>query len=833
VGTILRRHHRASLTAWADGGTHDPPPALVAQERIEAGLRGFADGTKCPELRNSEELAAFLDAVGADEAPEGPPFTSRFASCLGVPASAMESTRLLTIRADGLEDVTVVVGTRDFVHARRWSRDEALRLGGHRFFVVAVPEASPVVALGTHENQALPVVWRGLVTRNEVIWAAAPRRSCLDLSVRMNPDTRLYFDGVRIDDGPDDEVCAAERASTGETLAVDRTLAITLDHPGSGLPEHEISALTCEGEGERRRPVVRHLSPLPATAPADKLRAAGLCEAFRLDLGTPTKQRVAVLGVTKLPGCEATPLWASDVPERVRHVLGRDAAHRRARSYTNFSAYAEASEALSTLESRMGGQGEQAAPERDADANALLGSAAQEAWRQGIDTLLSFTVQCTPRSRTKGDEPQWAYSIRATSIHVSGLFARGYYGREGLDLEDFIGVESVGFDAAEQQDAAIGALLDRTFGVLVPRFVHPLAHVPYRRPQTLRVAGWFDGLPDEGEGEGEGKDPAEDDGGVPETIEVRYKAFDEVGRRLFDFDRRRVPGHEDRPRPCEGLVSRGARTPEAMKTAQAAYAELPGKERAVVLERSRDDVDASSDPRATVHEGELFVPRPGWYLVKVDADDDGRLDDAVCIDATSHAIDPWVDFAPSGGPLAFARNGSRARFYLRGRVGLTRYLRGGWLGGGVSLGYGFTDYAGTRADWKDLDVAVKDPLRWRRHAILLSPHIEARSRATVLPMEFRARLGPAFDTGVVDLARVDPDLSEFRVGSDEDVILDLDVDANLDLSMGVPAGPVQLELLLMLSYVAIDDTFVRTATTVVEDANLYLGFGMMISGGRR
>lgn len=833
VGTILRRHGRASLTAWADGGVHDPPPAVAAQLQIEAGLPAFAAGTQCGELRRSEELLAFLDAVGADEVPQAPPFTLRFATCMGVSAAVMEGTRLLTIRADGLQDVTVVVGTRDFVHARRFTRDEALRLEGHRFFVVAVPEASPVVVLGTHENQALPVVWRGLVTRNEVVWAAAPRRSCLDLSVRMSTGTQLYFDGVRIDDGPDDAVCAEPDPELDKTaVTVDRTLAITLDHPSSGLPEHEISALTCEGQGDRRRPVVRHLSPLAATAPPEKLRAAGLCEAFRLDLGTPTKQRVAVLGVTKLPGCEATPLWASDVPERVRHVLGRDAAHHEDRSYTNFSAYAEASEALSTLESRMGGQGEREAPERDADANALLGSAAQEAWRQGIDTLLSFTVQCMPEGQDEGGRPQWSYSMRATSIRVSELFARGYYGRDGLDLEDFIGVESIGFSAAELQDAAIGALLDRTFAVSVPRFVQTPARGPYRRSQDLRLSGWFHGASVDG-APSDGRRPAAKASAVPETIVVGYKALDRPGRRVFDFDRRRLAGHVDRPRACEGLVARGARPPEAIEEARAAYEALPGKGRTVALERSRDDVDASSDPRATIHKGELFLPRPGWYLATVDVDEDGKADDAVCLHATAPAIDLWGDLAPSGGPLAFARNGSRAQLYVRGRLGVTRYLRGGWLGGGVSLGYGFTDYAGTRADWKDLDVAVKDPLRWRRHAILLSPHVELRSRATVLPVEFRARLGPALDTGVVDLGRVDPDLVEFRTGVDDDVLLDVDVDANLDLSMGRPLGPVQVDLMVMLSYAAIDDRFARTATTVVEDANLYLGFGLLLSGGRR
>lgn len=828
LSTILRRHGLTSWIAWADGQAHDPPPALVAQQKLEAGLPGFAAGTQCAELRRSEELTAFLDAVRIDEAPETSPFTSRFAACLGVPARTMEGTRLLTIRADGLVDATVIVGTRDFVHARRFTRDEALRLDSHRFFVIAVPEASPVVVLGTHENQVLPVIWRGVVARNELLWAVPPRRSCLDLSVRMDPGTRLYLDGVRLDGGSEDEVCreapAKEPARRDAPAAVNETLSIALDAHGMGLPEHEIVAVTCEGTAKTRpHPVVRHASAIQATAPAEQLRPANVCEPLRLDLGTPPKQRVAVLGVTKLPGCEVTPMWASDLPERVRHVLSRDVAHRHVRAYANFSAYAEASEALSSLESRMGPASATRGEGPGSDADQLLGSAAREAWRQGIDTLLSLAVQCTPRGQAKSGEPQWSYSIRATSIHVSELFARGYHGRNALDLEDFIAVDSVGFDTAEQQDASIGTLLDRVFEVEMPRFARPLPFAPYRQLQTLRVSRFYSS-PTSPPAAG----AAATTSTVPEAITLRYKPFEEPGRHPFRGLRARQ-AFDDRPRPCEGLVHRGARPPDAMKKA---YPELTGKERALVLPRSHDDVDTSSGGSA-VYEGKLSPPRPGWYLVTVDGNSDGELDDAVCIDATARPLDLWVDLAISGGPLAFAKNGSRAMVYLRPRVGWTRYLRGGWLGGGFAFGYALTDYAGTRADWTDLDVSSQDRQRWRRHALQLSPYVEARSRATVLPMEFRARFGPALDSALVDLRRVDEDLIDFRAGFEDDAILDFDLDLNLDLSVGAPLGPVQLDALVMLTYVGVDDSFVRSATTVIQDSSFYLGFGLMLSGGRR
>lgn len=824
VSTLL--HRRASLTAWAQAGPHEPPPALAAQAKLDAGLPGFVAGTVCADLRRAPELEAFLAAVGTDETPKTSPFTSRFATCLGVPSQTMEGVRLVTILADGLQDVTVVMGTPTFVHARRWSKDETLHLGSHRFVVVAVPHTSPVLVLGTPENQVLPVIWRGVAARNELVWGTPPRRSCLDLSVRMDAGTHLYLDGVRIDGGAPGDVCGEPKAGDPAKLAVDETLAITLDERGAGLPDHEIVALTCEAEPGPRHPVVRHVSSLPATVPAEQLRPANVCEDLRLDLRTPAKQRVAVLGVTKLPGCETTPMWASDLQERVRHVLSRDVAHRSVRTYANFSAYAEAAEALSTLESRLGrpGQAPAQAPARGDDADALVGTAAHEAWRQGIDTLLSIAVQCTPRGETDDGEPQWSYSMRATAIDVSEVFARGYHERDGLDLEGFIDVESVTFDAPEMQDGSIGMLLDRVFEVATPRFAQPAARAPYRTPQTLRVSRFHGaGPPGAANGPSAG----------PDAITVRYKAFEATGRRPFRIPKQGVVAR-DRPRACEGLVHRGARPPDAMQTA---YPTLPGKERRVVLERNDDEVDGSSGG-ATVYEGQVLPPRPGWYLVAIDddgpeAEPDGELDDAVCIHATAPATELWLDAVLSGGPLAYAKNGSRAQLYLRPRVGWTRYFHGRWLGAGLSLGYGFTDYAGRRGDWTDLDVITEERLRWRRHALLLMPYVEARSRSTALPVELRARLGPMLDSGVVSLGRVSDALTDFRAGHEDDAVLDVDLDLGLDLAVGAPLGPVQLQLLMMLAYMAVDDPFARSGTTVTQDANLYMGFGFAIGGGRR
>lgn len=826
VGTILRRHGKSSLTAWADGGSHGEPPALAAQEKIEAALPEFSAGRACTDLRESEAMLEFLDAVAADDEPTELPFTSRFASCLGVPLTQMEGNRLLTVRADGLEDVTVVMGTRDFVHARRFERAEALQLGSHRFFVVAVPEASPVAVFANHENQELPVAWRGLMGRNTVIWTPPPRRSCLDMSVLMNAGTHLYIDGVRVDGGPPEDVCARPVAEGAADVKVDRTVAVTLDHRGSGLPDHEVAALVCENG----TPVVRHLSAVAATAPSDQLRRSGECDTLRLDLGTPDRQRVALLGVTKLPGCEATPLWASDVQERVRHVLRADLAHSQERDYANFSAYAEASEALASLESRMGRpDGDDSAPDRGADTNALLGSAAQEAWRQGIDTLLSFAVQCTPRGEGPRGETRWAYSIRGTAIQVSELFARGYYSRDGIDLEDFIDVESVGFGAADEQDAAIGALLDRVFEVPTARFTHAPVEAPYQQRRSLRISTYV--------GSGEAVASAD------ETRTIHYKPFARLGRGKPVGEPERptegppTPDQVERPRLCEALVYRGARSKEVVAQAAERFEKLPSTRkdedgRSLVLRRSRDEIDVSSNPRALVYQGDVLPPRPGWYLVTVEGSD-GEIEDAVCIHATAHSIDLWADLMVSGGPLAFFPEDSRSDVYVRPRLGMTRYFRQRWLGLGGSVAYGYTRYTGTRADWTDLEVSQQDRLQWQRHALLIGPHVEFRSRSTRLPVEPRARFGVIGDAGLQAIGGVSPDLVDFRAGNVEDVVLDFDLDLNLELGIGVPLGRIQLMQMVTLTYAGVDDSLRRTATTVTQDANLYVGFGLGIAGGRR
>lgn len=821
IGTVLARHKMSTFSAWSDGRIGGEPSVAGVQQTLDDGMAEFSSGARCPDLRSSDALASFIEAIDVDEEPDTQPFTSRFAACMGVPDAAMEGIRLLTVRLDGLDDVTVAMGSRHYVHARRIHSADALRLGGHRLAIVAVPNGAPVAVFANHENQELPVMWRGLVNRNTVVWAAPPRRSCLHLSAEITKGTQLFVDGVR--QGDADPIAVCPKKGGGDSRSIDRTIAVTLDRESSGLPDHEIAALTCEG-GE---PIVRHLSTVEATVPSERLRAAGDCEEVHLDLGTPLHDRVAVLGVTKMQSCENTPLWATDIQERVRHILSSDVAHASDRDYANFSAYAEASEALGALQSRLGPRG--GTSEDTDDANTLLGSAAQEAWRQGIDTLLSFTVQCSPRGESEDGKPQWVYSIRATSIGVSGLFGRGYYGRGQLDLTEFIDVQSVGFRDPRQQDAAVGVLLDRVFDVDTPRFMNPPESSYYRDEQVVRVGGYYPGkqVP-------------------PETLDIAFRAFNPLSKN----ERRRdaamsgpqgfvdplKPGNP-RPQVCDALVHRGARTEDGLAKAAGDYESLLAKERGASLQRGRGELDASADADAAVYEGPLKLPRPGWYLVVVK--DGEEVVDAVCVHS-SLARRPalprreiWGDISFSGRPLAFATNGSRLQFRLQPELGVTWYVRRGWLGGGLAIGYAFSDFGGTRGDWRDLDVSVQEQQRWQRHALLVGPHVEVRTRRGRSPIDLWARFSPMSDGGFLKLAGVDDELIEFRGGNADDVVLDLDLDLSLQLGVSIPLGPINLRGFGAVTYLGVDDSLRRSATSVTEDGNLIFGLGLGVSGGPR
>ncbi len=788
----------------------------------------------CGEIRHGELMRSFLDSVEADAAPEDLPFDADFLECVGVDSARLRGTRVLTVRADGLTSLTAIIGTRTYTHVRVFDRASALKIGKHRFHVLVVPEAAPVTLVGRHQNLELPLYWHAIVGRNEAVWVEPVHMSCLELSYVADDDTRLYFDGVPI------QARGVKTRLPGATRR-ERTLTISLDQARARLPDHEVVALkhvwgTADAPGTW---TIRHRESLPAAVKPAELTRAHECRVLSLDFSEPAKKRIAVLGVSQGESCQHSPMWADDLRERVRRVIEDDPAHRERRQYANFSAYAAAADALSALKSRLNPQeGRTTGAETGADAMALVGTAAKEAWRQGIDTLLSFELQCSPREPARSrpsapplpgrDTSEWSYSLKATRIDVRSLFARGYHGRESLDLERFIHVESIGFESSRIQEPVLTVLLDRVFAVVGVRFISAASSVPYRASLMVRAGVYFD--------ETEGAHSW----GIPLAVvslgptagvtwSQKLVVEDDGGRRAI---------RTQRPQICEQLASRGG-----LDAATRAELDrlLGAKSSGVVvgLRESSRAIDQSTNPAAAVYEGVFRAPRPGWYLLAL------SKEEAICVHATADPRELWGDIAITGGPLMFGLNktfetGTAAKLYLRSRFGATWYnARARWIGYGLFGGFAFTDYRGARSDWSDLGgtaggtgSASDEQRLWRRFSLLLGPMLEFRSRATAAEIEFRARVSPAVNLGVVDLTRIPAEAADFRRRNVNDGVLDVDFDVFVDLGMSAPVGRVELGGAIMLGYTGIDDRLALSSTTAFADANLFVGVGLFLGGAR-
>ncbi|MCA9714178.1 MAG: hypothetical protein KC468_05785 [Myxococcales bacterium] len=782
-------------------------------------------GPSCRELRHGELMGEFLAGVEADASPEVLPFDADFLECLGVAGERLRGTRVLTIRADGLASLTAIIGTRTYTHVRTFTRADAMKIGAHRFLALVVPEAAPVTLVGVHENLELPLHWHGIISRNEAVWVEPVHMSCLELSYVAGDDTRLYVDGIAIEArGVETRLPGARRH--------ERTLTVALDQTRARVPDHEVVAIKRRrvGASEVGRDAweIRHRESLPAAAAPAHMRRAHECTVLSLDFSEPPKRRVAVLGVTQGASCASSPMWADDLRERVRRIIETDRAHRDARQYANFSAYATAADALAALKTRMNpGEGRTTGAETGADAMELVGTAAKEAWRQGIDTLLSFELQCSPQGGGDGSsEPvdaraaasRWSYSLKATKIDVRTLFARGYHGRESLDLERFIHVDSIGFDSPRVRDPILVTLLDRVFDVVGElRFIFEQREVSYRTPITIRAGMVIDPSSPPPQ-----LDPDDVLSQRREGLRLSVVSSSEFG----PFDRVFCQPRED------------------------TRAELPESSSKLWLGRSARPSDSSASPNAAVYEGVFKAPRPGWYLLVLDSDGDGANGwprrNWICVHATAEPREVWGDLAISGGPFMGAFNdalgdtGTAARFYLRGRVGATWYpRRARWFGAGLHGGFSLTDYQGTRSDWSDLGGTGSgtgteaDELRlWRRFSLLAGPMLEFRTRATRPELEFRARLAPAFNVGVVDLSRIPETAGQFRRGNTGNGVLDPDLDLFLDLAVTGITGAVEVGGTIMIGYTGVEDRLRLTGTTAFQDANLFIGIGLLLGGAR-
>ncbi len=257
----------------------------------------------------------------------------------------------------------------------------------------------------------------------------------------------------------------------------------------------------------------------------------------------------------------------------------------------------------------------------------------------------------------------------------------------------------------------------------------------------------------------------------------------------------------------------------------------PGDTKEVKLLLSREGIDDSVSQRNGVHSRKLRLSLPGWHLV-TRQDEGGDISDAICINSRYNPHEIWGQIMVAGGPTIHSATGV-ATAIVRASVGYVRYILPS-LGVGVRGGYQFARYnliSGV-ASWQDLDVN-SPAIKWQRHALVIGPLIEARSRFTRLPFEFRTRLSPFLDLGVlwIPAKTVPVSLSEFRGGSTIDNLVDLDGGIDVDFMISHEVGNVQLQYGLTMSLLAFDDNVLQTAVTARQNFAGVFGFTFAIGRG--
>jgi len=178
--------------------------------------------------------------------------------------------------------------------------------------------------------------------------------------------------------------------------------------------------------------------------------------------------------------------------------------------------------------------------------------------------------------------------------------------------------------------------------------------------------------------------------------------------------------------------------------------------------------------------------------------------------------------------------------HLRVMLGHTWYAKRPWLGYGVTGGYAYTRYvsaAGLPA-WEDFEVNAADsikPLVWHRHAVVVGPLIEVRTRRASLPVEFRARFSAVVGAALVDVHKV-TSFGDFATASSfgpTNLRVRPTVDSTLELGFSYPAGPLTIGHMIMLGATGLQDmNSGARAVTAIGGASLFSGIGLVIGGAR-
>ncbi len=764
------------------GGDVAAAGRLLVARRALAGLdaRRLASAG-CKPLVTA--IAAYEADVGERETPVPPfsPATLADGRCVPLAPDGLVDVNLMTIPAEPGQSLFVAAAAGDRAVLQWFAPDEAIVRGERRLFVVAVPAWSVVTVRASHAEVATARSWGGFVTHDATVWDEPAQFGCLRLSVDLDADTTLMIDGRVV--------------SRGQRLA-HRTVGV---QAGS----HELVALRCAAPGQC---VVRFRETLPAAVTTG---TQNLCQDVALDLHQP--RSVAIVRASAAPGCDAALAWQADLLAS-EYLRGNEA--RTGRVFRDLASYATITTALGSLrESLNPASGATVGGATGADSMETVATVAKEAWRQGIDELVSLELRC-------GSEGA-SLSLQGSAISVREVFGRDRGEVAGLDLKQLLRVQTLRFASQAQLESTVGGVLDQLLGRSYLRIREGQRAFPYRTPARVELAAF-------GQGDVDGKPQlaafhlGDPHARVPPVCLALRRDHDTA---LAGVDML-LGGAPPRPVP---VVIGGS---ESVMHDQVA---LGGA--------AVHDV-ALHTAAAVQLAGSFQAIRAGSYLVVarwVDAAGrPGPAVDATCVRFEVPARELWgsVMFAPDLTTQTPIRE-YRAH-HLRVMLGQSWYGQRPWLGYGVAGGYTYTRYASAAGlpSWQDFAVSGAQSvqaLEWHRHALVVGPTVELRTRRANLPVEFRARLAAVAGVAIVDVSRVlaFPDFVTPASFGPSTLRVRPTIDSTLELGISYPAGPLTIGHVITLGMTGLQDMNSGSrAVTAIGGATMFGGLGLILGGAR-
>lgn len=757
------------------GGDAAMTARLLAARRALAGLdaRRLASAG-CKPLATAIE--AYESDLAEGESPV-PPFAAMSLAdgrCVPLAADGLTDLHLLTIPAEPGQALFVAAAAGERAVLQWFAADEAIVRGERRLFVVAVPAWSVVTVRASHVDAATARTWGGFVTGDRTLWNEAPEFGCLRLSVDLDADTSLLIDGRVL--------------SRGQRLA-HRTVGVQAG-------AHELVALRCAGQ---EACVVRFRETLPASASTG---TQNLCQDVALDLHQP--RSVAIVRASAAPGCDAAMAWQADV--LAAEYLRTNEA-RTGRVFRDLASYATLTTALGSLRDSLNpASGTTIGGATGGDSLETVATVAKEAWRQGIDELVTLELRC--------GSDDGSLSLQGSAISVREVFGRDRGEVAGLDLKQLLRVQTLRF-ASGQLESTVGGVLDQLLGRSYLRIREGQRSFQYRAPARVELAAF-------GQDERDGR---------PE-LAAFYLGEPQVRTPVVCQALRR---DHDTALAAVDMLLRGGSAPAPVKVA------IAGSEAASL---AHDD-EAVHTAAATRLDGSFNAIRSGSYLVVarwVDAQGKrGPAVDATCVrfEVPTSELFGSLMFAPDLTLLTPIRD-YRA-LHLRAQIGHTWYRQRPWLGFGVVGGYAYTRYASAAGlpSWQDFEVTGADSvqrLEWHRHAVVVGPLIELRTRRASLPVEFRARLSFTAGAAIIDVQQI-TDFPDFVTGSSfgpSNLRVRPTVDSTLELGFSYPAGPLTIGHVITLGTTGLQDmNSAARAVTAIGGASMYSGLGLIIGGVRR